>query len=99
MSDPVASGEGPGRPGEQATRGGSAAPEGASVGSRPSERRRGTHRRATGGTVPNPDRGPGGTGWVPVEREFGAEAPDPRDQGQIGGHEAWLKEQRPPHWG
>ena len=31
--------------------------------------------------------------------ELGGDAPDPREAGTSDGHEQWLREQRPPHWG
>lgn len=65
----------------------------------PAPRRRGTHRRATGGSAPDAERALGGAEWGDAARGLGADAPDPRENGAAAGHEQWLREQRPPHWG
>ncbi|RKQ37205.1 hypothetical protein C1C97_004550 [Kocuria tytonis] len=62
-------------------------------------RRRGRHRRATGGTAPDTERALGPSGWGDPAQRLGADAPDPRDAEGGAGHEQWLREQRPPHWG
>ncbi|WP_058955221.1 hypothetical protein [Kocuria rhizophila] len=68
-------------------------------GTRPGGRRRGSHRRVTGGTSGDPDRALGSQDWGHTEPELGADAPDPREAVSGSGHETWLREQRPPHWG
>ncbi|GEC97937.1 hypothetical protein KVA01_00920 [Kocuria varians] len=62
-------------------------------------RRRGSHRRATGGTAPRPERALGGPAWGEPSETLGADAPDPRERQSEAGHEEWLRRQRPPHWG
>ncbi|RLY94458.1 hypothetical protein CWC38_00350 [Kocuria tytonicola] len=62
-------------------------------------RRRGTHRRATGGAAPDTERALGDAEWGDAARRLGADAPEPGEGASTGGHEQWLREQRPPHWG
>ncbi len=62
-------------------------------------RRRGSHRRVTGGTAPDQERALGGPVWGEATPSLGSDAPDPREAGTSDGHEQWLREQRPPHWG
>ena len=62
-------------------------------------RRRGTHRRATGGSSPDENRSLGVSDWGDAAWRLGADAPDPRESSSTAGHEQWLREQRPPHWG
>ncbi|MDO4918749.1 hypothetical protein [Kocuria sp.] len=69
------------------------------TGARPSGRRRGTRRRATGGTAPDTERALRPAEWDATARQLGADAPEPGDGGGGAGHEQWLREQRPPHWG
>ncbi|WP_406018097.1 hypothetical protein OH783_06595 [Kocuria rhizophila] len=53
----------------------------------------------TGGTAPDQERDLGGSVWGEATQPLGSDAPDPRETGTSGGHEQWLREQRPPHWG
>lgn len=62
-------------------------------------RRRGSHRRATGGTVPDAERAVDGSQWSGSPDDLGTNAPDPREVQGDAGHEEWLRRQRPPHWG
>ncbi|MCT1456362.1 hypothetical protein [Kocuria rhizophila] len=53
----------------------------------------------TGGTAPDQERALGGSVWGEATPSLGSDAPDPREAGISDGHEQWLREQRPPHWG
>ena len=67
--------------------------------SEPAPRHRRTHRRATGGSTPDAERALGGADWGDTAQGLGADTPDPAEDAAAAGHEQWLREQRPPHWG